>query len=294
VIVQHLADVEVHSARSLRETIEFLSTGKRFKVIAGGTDLIVQLKTGALPKTDLLDISRVDELRFIRLEEGVLRIGALTTFMEIYRSDLVRRYAPVLSEAAFTFGSFQIMNKATIGGNIVNASPAADSLPPLYVLEAELVIVGPRGERVVSIRDFYRGYKKLDLREDELVAEVRIKPPGDGHIGHFFKHGLRRGDAIAVVNGAVLIDIDHDGTVRDARVALGAVAPTVVRSPNAERLLIGSRLTKEAMWRAAEAVLKDISPIDDIRGSAAYRKELSVNYVFMTLYRIAREAGVNA
>jgi CO/xanthine dehydrogenase FAD-binding subunit len=292
--LQHLADVEVHSARSLREALELLSTGKRFKVLAGGTDLIVQLRTGALPKTDLLDISRVDELRYIRFDDGVLRIGALTTFMEIYKSGLVRRYAPVLSEAAFTVGSFQIMNKGTIGGNIVNASPAADSLPPLYVLDAELVIVGPRGERVVGIRDFYRGYKRLDLREDELVAEIRIRPPGDGYIGHFFKHGLRRGDAIAVVNGAVLVDIGRDGMVRDARIALGAVAPTVVRSPNAERVLIGSRLTKEAMWRAAEAVLKDISPIDDIRGSAAYRRELSVNYVFMTLYRIAREAGVNA
>ncbi len=292
--MQHLADVEVYTARSLREALELLSTGTRLKVVAGGTDLIVQLKSGALPKADLLDISRIDELRYIRLEDGVLRIGALTTFMEIYRSELVRRHAPILSEAAFTVGSFQIMNKGTIGGNIVNASPAADSLPPLYALDAEIVIAGPRGERVVGIKDFYKGYKRLDLREDELVVEVRIKPPGDGYVGHFFKHGLRRGDAIAVVNGAVLIDLGDDGTVRDARIALGAVAPTVVRSPAAESLLIGSRLTKDVMRRAAEAVLKDISPIDDIRGSAAYRRELSVNYVFMTLYRIAREAGVNA
>ncbi len=292
--MQHLADVEVHTARSLRGALELLSTGRRLKVVAGGTDLIVQLRSGALPKTDLLDISRLDELRYIRLEDEVLRIGALTTFMDIYRSDLVKRYAPILSEAAFTVGSFQIMNKGTIGGNIVNASPAADSLPPLYVLDAEIVIAGPRGERVIGIKDFYKGYKRLDLREDELVTEVRVKPPGDGYVGHFFKHGLRRGDAIAVVNGAVLIDLGDDGTVRDARIALGAVAPTVVRSPSAEGLLIGSRLTKDVMWRAAEAVLRDISPIDDIRGSAAYRRELSVNYVFMTLYRIAREAGVNA
>ncbi len=292
--MQHLADVEVHTARSLREALELLSTGRRFKVIAGGTDLIVQLRSGALPKTDLLDISHIDELRYIRYEDGILRIGALATFINIYKSDLVRRYAPILSEAAFTVGSFQIMNKGTIGGNVVNASPAADSLPPLYVLDAEVVIAGPRGERVVGIKDFYKGYKKLDLREDELVIEVRFRPPGDGYTGHFFKHGLRRGDAIAVVNGAVLVNIGDDSTVRDARISLGAVAPTVVRSPSAERLLTGSRLTKDVMWRAAEAVLRDISPIDDIRGSAAYRRELSVNYVFMTLYRIAREAGVNA
>ncbi len=292
--MQHLADVEVHSVSSLREAVELLSTGRRFKVIAGGTDLIVQLRAGASPKADLLDISRLDELRFIRLEDGLLRIGALTTFMEIYESELVRRHAPVLSEAAFTIGSYQIMNKATIGGNVVNASPAADSLPPLYALDAELVIVGPRGERTVGIREFYRGYKQLDLREDELVSEVRVRPLDDGYVGHFFKHGLRRGDAIAVVNGAVLLNLSLDGAVRDARVALGAVAPTVVRSPNAERLLIGSRLTRDRMWRAAEAVLRDISPIDDVRGSAAYRRELSVNYVFMTLYRIAREAGVEA
>ncbi|MDJ0273821.1 MAG: FAD binding domain-containing protein [Aigarchaeota archaeon] len=292
--MQHLADVEVYSVRTLREALELLSSVKGLRVIAGGTDLIVQLKTGVVPKTNLLDVSRVDELRYVRFEDGILRIGALTTFMEIYRSELVRRHAPLLAEAAFTVGSFQIMNKGTIGGNIVNASPAADSLPPLYALNAELKIVGPRGERFVRIQDFYKGYKKLDLMADELVAEVRIRPPGEGYVGHFFKHGLRRGDAIAVVNGAVLLRLSPEGIVRDARVALGAVAPTVVRSPSSERVLVGSRLSPEVMWRAAEAVVNDISPIDDVRGSAAYRRELSVNYVFMTLYRIARETGVVA
>lgn len=292
--MQHLADVEIYSVRTLREALELLSSVKGLRVVAGGTDLIVQLRTGAVPKTNLLDVSRVDELRFVRFENGVLRIGALTTFMEIYRSELVRRHAPLLAEAAFTIGSFQIMNKATIGGNIVNASPAADSLPPLYAMDAELKIVGPRGERFVRIQEFYKGYKKLDLMADELVAEVRIRPPGEGYIGHFFKHGLRRGDAIAVVNGAVLLKLSPDGVVRDARVSLGAVAPTVVRSPSSERVLVGSRLSSDVMWRAAEAVVNDISPIDDVRGSAAYRRELSVNYVFMTLYRIAREAGVVA
>lgn len=286
-----LHDVDVVVPRDLDEALRVLAERKGIRVLAGGTDLLVQMRSGALPKADLLDVSGLRELRYVRHEDGRIAIGALTTFSEIASSEVIRRHAPVLAEAAETVGSVQIMNKGTIGGNVVNASPAADSLPALYVLDAELKLLSLRRSRIVGIEEFYRGYKKLDMGPDELLAEVRVRSAKGSEVGHFFKHGLRQGDAISVVNGAVLLDLEGD-LVRGAAIALGAVAPTVVRAREAEMALKGRRLREDAMWDATRAVLRSISPIDDVRGSAAYRRELSVNYVFMTLWRIAREVGV--
>ncbi|MCS7117791.1 MAG: FAD binding domain-containing protein [Thaumarchaeota archaeon] len=285
-----LHDVDVLVPKNLTEALRILSERRDIRVLAGGTDLLVQLRSGAVSKSDLIDISRLQELRYIRHSDGYIAIGALTTYSDIAGSDIVRRYAPLLAEAAETVGSVQIMNKGTIGGNVINASPAADSLPPLYVLDAKLKLVSVDGTRAVGISDFYRGYKKLEIRPNELLAEVRLRAMGAGEVGHFFKHGLRQGDAISVVNGAVVLDLDGDKVV-NAAIALGAVAPTVVRAPEAERVLKGKRLSEDVMWEASREVLKSISPIDDVRGSAAYRRELSVNYLYMTLWRLAREVG---
>lgn len=286
-----LHDVDVLVPRDLDEALRVLAERRGIKVLAGGTDLLVQMRSGAVQKSDLLDVSGLWELKYVRHEDETIAIGALTTFSEIASSEVIRRHAPVLAEAAETVGSVQIMNKGTIGGNVVNASPAADSLPALYVHDAELKLASLKGTRTVGITEFYRGYKRLDMRPDELLVEVRLRAEKGGEVGHFFKHGLRQGDAISVVNGAVLLDLEGD-LVRGAAIALGAVAPTVVRAHEAERALKGRRLREDVMWEAARAVLRSISPIDDVRGSAAYRRELSVNYVFMTLWRIAREVGV--
>ncbi len=285
-----LADVEVITPKSLDEALEVLEEkAGSVRVLAGGTDLIVQMKHRLIPKTTLLNIYGLNELRYIRMENGLVRIGALTDFAAITNSDVVKQYAPVLAEAALSIGSVQILNKATLGGNIVNASPAADSLPPLYVLEANLTVRSRKSARTIPIRDFFKGYKKLDLRPDELLVEVSFKPLQPSYHGAFFKHGLRQGDAIAVVNGAVLISWNRTaGEVSDARIALGAVAPTVVRAEKCEKLLVGSRLDEESMWTAAKAVQDSISPIDDVRGSAAYRREMCTNYIFITLWLLAR------
>ena len=185
------------------------------------------------------------------------------------------------------------MNKASIGGNIVNASPAADSLPALYVLEAVLKLENLDGYRMVPVREFYKGYKKLDIGPDELLTEVSYRALGDGWVGEFFKHSLRRGDAIAVVNGAVLLKWNGvERAVEDARVALGAVAPTVVRAVECEKMLRGSRLDERTIRECSEAVLTSISPIDDVMGSAAYRREMCVNYVYMALWSLARRLGM--
>ncbi|MEM0442973.1 MAG: xanthine dehydrogenase family protein subunit M [Candidatus Caldarchaeum sp.] len=291
--MRSLADVEVLTAETVEEALHLL--GERagsVRVLAGGTDLVVQMKHGVVEKTDLLNIYGLDELRYIRLDNAVVKIGALTDFSSIVKSPIIQRAAPVLAEACSTIGSTQILNKATIAGNIINASPAADSLPALYVLEANLRLRSRSSSRTVAVREFYKGYKKLDLRPDELLVEVFFDQLTNSHYGKFFKHGLRQGDAIAVVNGAVLIEWDEtSGTVSDARVALGAVAPTVVRAEKTEEILKGGRLDKETVIRAAEAVQQSIKPIDDVRGSAAYRRELATNYVYMTLRSLAELVG---
>ncbi len=285
-----LADVEVITPKSLEEALEVLEEkGGGVRVLAGGTDLIVQMKNRLIPKSTLLNIYGLNELRYIRMENGLVKIGALTDFAAIANSDVIKRYAPLLAEASLSIGPVQILNKATLGGNIMNGSPAADSLPPLYVLEANLTVRSRKSERTIPIRDFFKGYKKLDIRPDELLVEVSFKPLQPSYHGAFFKHGLRQGSSIAVVNGAVLISWNStSGEVSDARVALGAVAPTVVRAEKCEALLVGSRLDEESIWTAAKAVLDSISPIDDVRGSAAYRREMCINYVFMTLWMLAR------
>ncbi len=279
-----LYNVRVWTPSSLSEALEILqSNGGRVKLVAGGTDLIIQMKNGVIPRMDLLNIQALRELQYIRLEDNMVKVGALTTFTEISRSPIIRRHANMLAQASDTIGSIQIMNKATLGGNLANASPAADSLPPLYALNASVKVVSRDGGRTIPIESFYRGYKRLDLRPDEIVAEILFPPMGTAELGGFFKHGLRLGDAISVVNGAVWVR--RDGMeIGDVRVALGAVAPTVVRARACERLLKGSRPSEELFWRAAKAVLEDISPITDVRGTAEYRREMAVNYVYMTLH----------
>jgi len=293
--MSRLVDVEVFSPKSVEEALEILTReGERAKVVAGGTDLIIQMKEGVIRRKKLIDIFNLDELRYIKLDDNVIRIGALTSFSEIARSPIIRKYAKILAEASKTVGSMQIMNKASIGGNIVNASPAADGVPPLYVLDAELVIRSKNGERVVPVEKFYLGYKKLDLRPDELLVEIRVRPMGESEDGIFLKHGPRLGDIISVVNMAILVKWSGDNVIEDAKIALGAVAPTIVRARSCEEYLAGKRPSEENILAAAGLVVRDISPIDDIRGTAEYRRELAINMLYMGLWELASRRGALA
>ncbi|MEM1947772.1 MAG: FAD binding domain-containing protein [Candidatus Caldarchaeum sp.] len=291
--MKSLAHIDVVSPRSLDEALNILSGNSgKVRVLAGGTDLIIQLRKSSIKELTLLNIYSIDELRYIRYEDGIVKIGALTDFMTISQSPLVHKYAPVLAEAARWIGSVQILNKASIGGNIVNASPAADSLPALYVLDAKLTLASKKGRRHVPIADFYRGYKQLDMNPEELLVEVSFQAMNQRQLGMFFKHGLRQGDAISVVNGAVLLEVaPSNRSVVEARIALGAVAPTVVRAKETEAFLRGKKLDEETIKKASELVISSISPIDDVRGSAAYRTEMCKNYVYMTLWQISKVLG---
>ncbi len=259
-------------------------------VFAGGTDLLVAMKEQWLKPRALLDIKRIAEMDTIRPQEGGLRLGAAVTTRAIARSPLVRERFPLLSQALKMLGSLQIGNRATIGGNLANASPAADSVPALLVLGASVKLVGARGERWVPLEDFFIGPGKTVL-EREVMTEVRIPPVSPQGGGVFRKLGPRGapGD-ICIASAAVFALPDAEGRVwKEVRIALGAVAPTPIRARNAEESLRGQAMEGRAVEDAAHlAAEKDAQPVTDIRGSANYRRAMVRVLVARALEHVAR------
>ena len=262
----------VVSPRSLAEAYALLASAPH-RPLAGGTDLLVQL-TGELgPVPDrVLDLWRLDELRGIRVEGDALEIGALTTHAQVRRSEACAAHAPTLVAAAATIGAAQIQNRGTLGGNVMNASPAGDTLPVLLALDAVLVAGGPRGERLIPATAFWPSYRTTALRPDELLLRVRI-PIVDERRQAFRKVGTRRAQAISKV--VLAASWRRDPAWRDVRIAFGSVAATPVRATAAEAALEGAPPRPEAIDRAVAALLGELHPIDDVRSTAAYRLEVS-------------------
>lgn len=286
-----LYDVNVETPRTLREALRMLGR-ERYRILAGGTDVLVQLRDGILRERKLLNIYGLDELRYIREDDRMLRIGSLTSFTSIAESRAVRRSAPMLAEGAEKVGSVQIMNKATIGGNLGNASPSADSLPPLYALDAHLVLVSAKGKRETPIRDFVKGYKQLDLGPDELIAEFKVRKMGAKEDGVFLKHSLRFGEAISVVSVCIWVRRGgRRGEFADVHIALGAVAPTIAMAHRSEGIVKGGILNAESIEAASRAVGDSISPITDVRGSLEYRREMAVNLTRLGLEQLLARSG---
>lgn len=277
----------VETPRTLAEAYRLLAS-PAVTPIAGGTDLMVRItgELGPAPER-VADISRLDELTGIRIEEGALVLGALTTYTELRRSALVAERLPVLAEVAATIGAAQIQNRGTIGGNIANASPAGDTLPLLLALDAEIVVGGQAGERAIPAASFWVAYRTTALAAGELVLRVRIPLLADRR-AWFRKVGTRRAQAISKVVMAVVRRQDAPrGPWRDVRVAVGSVADRPVRASAAELALEGERPTLEAADRAAETIAAEIRPIDDVRSSAAYRRMVTARI----LHRMIREDG---
>jgi xanthine dehydrogenase small subunit len=274
----------------LFEAYELLATahaaGTPAMPIAGGTDVMVQI-TGELrePPARMLDLSRVDALRGIALDRGSLVLGARTTYTEIRRSALCREHLPALVEASATIGAAQIQNRGTIGGNVANASPAGDTLPILLATDASILVGGQRGEREIEARAFFTGYRQTALAPDELILQVRVPLPKGRHV-RFRKVGTRRAQAISKVVLA-LAWRDGDAGWSDVRVALGSVAATPIRAAATEAVLEGTLPTPENADRAAETLADEISPIDDVRSTAEYRRTVAAR----VLHRLLREAG---
>lgn len=270
---------EVVQPGSLADALAARAARPGLTVLAGGTDLMVGLHAGVFRPDALLDIWGLDELRGVSIEGGSVRIGALTTYTRLMLDDAVREHLPLLAQAASEVGAVQVRNRGTIGGNVVNASPSGDSLPPLAVYEAELELRSVRGSRRVPFGAFYAGYKRFDLADDELLCALHVPIPAAGTRGWFRKVGTRRAQSIAKVAGAALVRQAEDDTVVEARIALGAVAPTVIRLPATEQLLLGARPGPELADRARASVMAEVRPIDDVRSSAGYRRLVSGNIV---------------
>ena len=261
--------------RNIDECVKFLAErGPETKVIAGGTDLLPQMKNGLLKPAAVVDLSGVADLRTLRRQDGSgLRVGASVTAREIERDAYVRSAYPALAESGALVGSVQIRNLATVGGNLCNAAPSADMAPPLLALEAEAVVAGPRGRRRVSLSDFFTGVRRTVLAPDELLVELIVPALGPRSGGQYLRHTPRRELDIAVVGVASQITMS-DGVCAKARIALAAVAPTPIRATAAEQALEGRPLTAEQIGRAATLAVEAARPISDQRGSADFRRHL--------------------
>lgn len=243
--------------------------------LAGGTDLLVHMRAGIKSPKLLVDLSGLG-LNYVRGENGILHIGAMTTFAEILESRIIRDHFSCLAEAAAEIGCVQTRNLATIGGNLCSAVPSADAAPPLLVLDARVKIAGCNGERALALDKFFTGPKTNALQPGELLTEIQIPIPSSRTGTCFLKIGRRKAMTLAVVNVAALVSLDHTKRViENARIALGAVAPTPLRAVQAERMLINCEISDAVIERAARTAAEHVMPISDLRATATYRRKVS-------------------
>jgi CO/xanthine dehydrogenase FAD-binding subunit len=267
----------VQSPTTLKDAFAILSERKgQIRVIAGGTDLMVLLNAHQLQAPEFLDIWKVDELRGVVEEEHALRIGALTTYTQLIRSNAVQRFVPSLVSASRTVGAIQIQNRGTLGGNIVNASPAGDTLPVLAAYDSELEIGSARGVRTVMFNEFYTGYRSTVLQPDELLLGVRIPKLREDERDFFWKVGTRRAQAISKTVLATRVQMTGN-VLEKISIGVGSVAPTVVRGTQTERLLNGSTISSELIEEARQMIAREISPITDLRSTEHYRRTVTGN-----------------
>jgi CO/xanthine dehydrogenase FAD-binding subunit len=277
----------VVSPRTLAEAFDLMAALPH-RPVAGGTDLLVQI-TGEIgePPDRIIDLWGLDEMRGISVQPGALVIGALTTYTDIRRSHDVAEYLPALAEAAATIGAAQIQNRGTLGGNAANASPAGDTLPILLATDAELQVGGPRGERSVPARDFWPEYRQTALAPDELLLSISFPISADRQV-RFRKVGTRRAQAISKVVMALAWEAQRsDPSWRNVRLALGSVAATPVRAGRTEALLEGALPSPETAEAAVAALTDELSPIDDVRSTADYRRAVAGR----VLHRLIRDEG---
>jgi carbon-monoxide dehydrogenase medium subunit len=261
--------------RSLDEAVALLAKhGAAARALAGGTDLLAQMKGGARRPAVIVDVKRIAELMQVREADGTLVIGAAVPAAELREHAALRRFFPGLAEAIALIGSEQIQGRASLGGNLCNASPAADTTPALLVNEATLEIAGPGGRRALPVAALCTGPGRTSLRDGELLAAIRLAAPPPRSADAYLRLTPRTEMDIAVVGAAVRVALAPDGSCLAARVALGAVAPTAIRVPEAEAALVGSRLDAAALARLADAARSSARPIDDKRSTAAYRRQV--------------------
>ncbi len=262
-----------YTPSSVAEVLELLTEHQgRSRIVAGGTDLLIEMSKGIRPTVDtLIDITRIPNLADIsQNSDGVFHIGPLVTHNQIVASNLIVKHALPLAQAAWEVGSPQIRNRATVAGNLITASPANDTISPLWALGATVTLASTSGRREIPLDRFYQGVRETTMQPDEMLVEICFPSLTDSWRGIFVKSGLRRAQAISVVHTSIVLDLDGD-LIREARIALGSVAPTIIRAQQAEKYLTGKELSDAVIIMAASIAASDAKPIDDVRGTASYR-----------------------
>jgi xanthine dehydrogenase iron-sulfur cluster and FAD-binding subunit A len=280
---------DYYTPNTLEEAVTLLDQfAPAARIIAGGTDLILEIERDQRPDTRILiDISRIPGLDQIEMDEkGIIHLGPLVTHNHCAASKILVKHGFALARACWEVGAPQIRNRATVAGNLITASPANDSIPALTVLDANVTLRSVEGERVVPLAEFYQGVRRTVMQPNELLVEISFPALKGQTQSNFIKLGLRRAQAISVVNAAVMVRLDGK-KVEEARIALGSVAPVIVRAAEAEAALVGQTLKAETLSAISDLALKAAKPIDDLRGSAAYRMEMVRVCVLRALREIA-------
>ena len=260
-------------AESIEHAVEALAeAGESGRIIAGGTDLILELERGVRKGISvIIDITKIPGLDEIyEDDEGIVHLGPLVTHNHVVASPLIREKAFALLQACWEVGSPQIRNRGTVAGNLITASPANDAISPLMALDAKVTLESNRGKRIIPLADFYTGVRKTVMEADEILTDIFFDAPGEEHQSYFIKTALRKAQAISVINLSVLIKM-NDGKVEDAVVTMGAAAPTIIHAEDAESYLLGKTLDEEVISKAGEKTAEAARTISDLRGSAAYR-----------------------
>jgi CO/xanthine dehydrogenase FAD-binding subunit len=274
----HVPSYELVVPRSLKDALRRLATEPgRWRPFAGGTDLMVLLEAGQLAHREYLSLWGLEELQGIRTTSRRVSIGALTTYSRVLRSPVLASEFPMLGQAARETGAIAIQNRGTLGGNIANASPAADSPPALLCYDAELELISAQGTRRVPYSHFHTGYKKTALKPGELIYRIHLPRSTRGLFHYYRKVGTRKAQAISKVCFAGTLGLDGQGVIRHARVALGSVAAQPLRCPRIEAAMQGSRISAELVARLRAELGREIAPIDDIRSTSEYRLRVAGN-----------------
>jgi xanthine dehydrogenase FAD-binding subunit len=279
-----------NKAGSVQEAIQLLQENPEAKLIAGGTDVLIKLHKGKGRFNHLVDIHDIAELNYVTLSnDGDLVIGPTTCFTSVCESPLVLNHVPVLSEAIRTIGGPQVRNMATIGGNLCNGVPSADSATPLLCLNAQLTIEGPDGAHQKSLEDFFLGPSQVALKQHEIMTAITITRNNyDGYCGHFYKYAMRDAMDIATIGCAAVCKVEND-TLKDLRIAYGTAAPVPIRCKSTEKNACGRKVTPKLLDEIAKAVIKDVKPRNSWRAAKDFRLQI----IKTLAQRVVKQAILN-
>jgi len=290
---QRTVPCQFFAPQKIEEALEILSRyEKEIKVIAGGTDLLVQYYDRLYEISNWLDLKNIIELKEIKIHQNQMEIGAMVTHAQLEKSEDIKKYFPVLNQAAADIGSPQIRNRGTIGGNIVNASPAGDLLSPLMAYDAQFKLLSLQKEALISAEEFFIGPKKTLLEPAQLLIQIILPLPSERTYGSWIKIGKRKALIIATITLALVVEMAEDNkTVKDVRTCLGSVAPTPIEIKEIREKMIGKKFNQLDFNQLGQIVEDKISPIDDIRGTREYRKDVAKNIMINALEEIDSAFG---